>query len=111
MSESKIYVGNLSYDVTGDQLNEFFSKFGEISDVKLISDFETGRSKGFAFITYGSEDAVNAAIEGGNDVEFEGRKMKVNKAKDNRRTGGSGGGGGRGGRGDSRGSGGYGGGW
>lgn len=92
MSQPKIYVGNLSYSVTADQMNDFFTQFGEIVEVKLISDRETGRSKGFAFITFTSQQSADKAVEEADGTEFEGRRLKVNIAKDDaRRSGGSGG--------------------
>jgi len=89
MSQSKIYVGNLSYQISQEDLNEFFSQFGAIQDVKLITDRETGRSKGFAFITFENADSVNAAIDL-NGTEYSGRKIKVSVAKDNGDRGGRG---------------------
>jgi len=92
MSQPKIYVGNLSYNVTAAQLNDFFTQFGEISEVKLISDRETGRSKGFAFITFANQQSADKAVEEADGSEFEGRRLKVNIAKDDaRRSGGAGG--------------------
>src|SRR3989338_3431443 len=94
MSQSKVYVGNLSYTTTEDELRDYFSQYGNIEDIKLIIDFNTGRSKGFCFITYGSnQDSENALAANG--VDLGGRKLKVNIAReDNRRAGGAGGGGG-----------------
>jgi RNA recognition motif-containing protein len=89
MSQAKIYVGNLSYNTTEDQLRDFFSQYGNIDELKLISDFQTGRSKGFGFITYASDDEGKNALEA-NGQELDGRKLRVNTAKE----GGSGGGGG-----------------
>ena len=84
MSQSKIYVGNLSYNTTEDELRDFFAQYGNIEDIKLIIDFNTGRSKGFAFITYGSnQDSENALAANGVDVG--GRKLKVNIARDDNR--------------------------
>ncbi len=94
MSQPKIYVGNLSYNVTADHLNDFFVQFGEINEVKLISDRETGRSKGFAFITFANQQSADKAVEEADGTEFEGRRLKVNIAKDDaRRSGGAGAGG------------------
>jgi len=104
MSQSKIYVGNLSYDATDADLNEHFGQYGQISEVRLITDRATGRSKGFAFITFDSADSAQGALAA-NDTEFQNRRLKVNMAREDngRRTGGGGGGGGGRGRGDSRG--------
>ena len=93
MNQAKIYVGNLSYNTTEDELRDFFGQYGEITDLKLIVDHQTGRSKGFGFITYSNEDQGTAALDA-NGTEIDGRKLSVNTAKDNNR--GSGGGGGRG---------------
>lgn len=78
---NKIYVGNLSYKVTEPQLKEYFEQFGEITDVKLITDYNTGQSKGFGFITYSSTDEMEKALEK-NGEELEGRKLFVNKARE-----------------------------
>lgn len=88
MSQSKIYVGNLSYNTTEDELRDFFSQYGAIEDVKLIIDFNTGRSKGFGFITYASDQHCESALAA-NGADLSGRKLKVNIAReDNRRAGG-----------------------
>ncbi len=85
MSQNKIYVGSLSYDVTAAELDEFFQKFGTIENTKLIIDHETKKSKGFAFITFETSDAAEASLDA-NGTELRGRKIRVNKAKeDNRR--------------------------
>ena len=96
MNDSKIYVGNLSYEVNSDDLHDFFSQYGELAEVKLITDRETGRSKGFAFLSFATGEAAQAALAA-NGVDLKGRNMKVNMAKeDNRRRGGGGAGGGGG---------------
>src|SRR3990167_8338547 len=98
MSQSKIYVGNLSYNTTEDELRDYFTQFGTIEDIKLIIDFNTGRSKGFGFITFASAQESEAAVNASNGVDMGGRKLKVNIARDdNRRTGGGAGMGGNGG--------------
>ena len=90
MSQTKVYVGNLSYDTSEDGLRNFFSQYGTIGEVKLIIDFATGRSKGFGFITFGSDrDCENALAANG--LELDGRKLKVNVARDDNRRGGTGG--------------------
>ncbi len=89
-----IYVGNLSYEVTEDDLNSVFAEYGTVKRVNLPNDRETGRPRGFAFVEMQTEDQENAAIEALDGAEWMGRDLKVNKAKpreDNR----SGGGGGR----------------
>ncbi len=107
MSPQKIYVGNLSYGTSESVLREFFSDCGEIVEVKLITDRHTGKSKGFGFITFTLQEAVEKAVDEKNGVELDGRTLKVNVAqeRDNSGRGGRGGGYGGGGR-----SGGYGGG-
>lgn len=100
MSQSKIYVGNLSYSTSEDELRDYFAQYGNIQDIKLIIDFSTGRSKGFGFITYASDQDCENALAA-NGVDLGGRKLKVNIAReDSRSTGGGrpGGFGGRGGR-------------
>lgn len=98
MSQSKVYVGNLPYTTTEDELRSFFSQYGGIEEVKLIVDFGTGRSKGFGFVTFANAEACEKAVQGANNQEMNGRKLKVNVARDNPRREGGGGGGGRGGR-------------
>lgn len=95
---TKLYVGNLSYDVTEDQLKELFSTAGVVVSVSLITDRHTGRSKGFGFVEMGSDEAGKAAIEKLNGSEFEGRKLNVNEARprEERPSGGRGFGGGGG---------------
>ncbi|KAJ7502786.1 RNA-binding domain-containing protein [Mycena galericulata] len=111
---SKIYVGNLSWNTTDDSLRGAFSEFGDVVDSIVMKDRETGRSRGFGFVTFNSSQEADAAINGLNDQELDGRRLKVNLA--NARgggggggySGGSGGGGGYGGGGYNQGgSGGY----
>ncbi|HEX8218270.1 MAG TPA: RNA-binding protein [Chloroflexia bacterium] len=107
----KLYVGNLPYSVTEDQLREMFSQVGEISDAAVVTDRYTGQSKGFAFVEMVSDEAAQAAIDKFDGQDMDGRAMVVNEARPREdRSGGGGrsyGGGGGGGRG---GGGGYGGG-
>lgn len=93
MSQSKVYVGNLPYNVTDEELQGFFGQYGDINEIKVITDRETGRSKGFGFITFASDQAAQAAIEA-DGKEFGGRALKVNIARENPRRGGGGGNGG-----------------
>jgi RNA recognition motif-containing protein len=93
----KLYVGNLPYTVSEDALSEKFSEFGRVESVKVITDRDTGQSKGFGFIEMGTDSEAHAAIDGLNGTDYEGRPMKVNEAKPQER-GGRGGGGGGGGR-------------
>lgn len=88
MSQNKIYVGNLAYTITQDDLEDFFGKFGAITEVKLITDFETGRSKGFAFIEFDAQAAAQNSLEA-NGTELSGRSMKVSMVKDNKGKGGA----------------------
>ena len=105
----KLYVGNLSYDVDSSTLESLFAAHGTVQSAEIISDRETGRSKGFGFVEMGSEEEAQAAIAALNGQENNGRALTVNEAKPKEnRTGGFGGGGGGGGR--SGGGGGYGGG-
>jgi hypothetical protein len=89
---SKIYVGNLSWNTTDDALRQAFSPFGQVLDSIVMRDRDTGRSRGFGFVTYGSTDEASAAIAALNEQELDGRRVKVNLA--NARGGGGGGGGG-----------------
>lgn len=92
MNQNKVYVGNLSFDSTAEDLEDFFNQYGELEEVKLISDRDTGRSKGFAFITFVTQKGAEAALAS-DGTELKGRKIKVNMAReDDRRTGGGGGG-------------------
>lgn len=97
--ESKLYVGNLSYEVTEDQLRELFSQAGEIKEVALILDRDTRRSKGFGFVEMTTQVEAQKAIELFNEHELGGRRLTVNFArpKEDRGSsrGGYGGGGGR----------------
>ncbi|NQY41865.1 MAG: RNA-binding protein [Legionellales bacterium] len=84
MSKTKIYVGSLSYDATQDDLENHFKQFGNIKEINLIHDRETGRSKGFAFIEFDSQVSAEAALKS-NNQELLGRNMRVNIAEDRRR--------------------------
>lgn len=76
-----IYVGNLSYRMGDSELEEVFAKFGEVKSAKVITDRETGRSKGFGFIEMATAEAGNEAIEALNGNECEGRTLRVNEAR------------------------------
>jgi RNA recognition motif-containing protein len=96
-----IYVGNLSYEVTEEDLKEAFESFGQIESVKIIKDNYTGRSKGFGFVEMSNNADAQSAIDGLNDKELKGRTLKVNTARprtENRGGRGGYGGGRRGGR-------------
>jgi len=92
-----IYVGNLPFSVTEDELREMFGQFGEVQTVKLITDRETGRPRGFGFVEMDDEGA-EAAIKALNDTEMGGRNLRINQSEP-RKTGGGGGGGAGAGRG------------
>ena len=109
--DAKMYVGNLSYDVTQEELQALFEAHGAVSDVFIVKDRESGRPRGFAFVTMEEKSAMDAAIEALNGEEFMGRNLAINEARprEDRPRGGGGGGGYGGGRGGN-GGGGYGGG-
>ncbi len=96
----KLYVGNLAFSTTESALNEMFSAFGTVESVRLITDRDSGRSKGFGFVEMGSDDEAQKAIADLNGKELEGRALTVNEARPQEpRSGGGGGyGGGGGGR-------------
>jgi RNA recognition motif-containing protein len=77
----KLYVGNFSFDMTERTLRELFEPFGTVSEVKLITDRETGQSRGFGFVTMGNVSEGNAAIQGLDGKDKGGRKLKVNEAR------------------------------
>ena len=95
-----MYVGNLSYDATDSEIRELFEAHGTVTDVFIVKDRESGRPRGFAFVSMGTVEEMNAAIEGLNGVEFSGRALTINEARpreERPQGGGYGGGGGRGG--------------
>jgi len=75
-----IYVGNMSWGISEQELEELFAEFGTVSSAKIIMDRESGRSKGFGFVEMDSEDAGMSAIEALNEKEIKGRALRVNKA-------------------------------
>lgn len=77
----KLFVGNLSYHTTDAQLREYFGQYGELEEVNLVTDRFTGRSKGFAFVTFKDEAMAQVAIDATNNVEFDGRALVVNVAR------------------------------
>lgn len=99
----KLYVGNLSFQTTNDDLVQVFSEFGEVTSAQVVMDRETGRSRGFAFVEMAS--GSDQAIQSMNGAEFQGRTLTVNEARprEDRPRGGGGGGGGYGGGGGGRG--------
>ena len=105
----KLYVGNLAFATTADDLREHFSQFGTVDDSFVASDRDTGRSRGFGFVTFTEKESGDAAINAMNGADLGGRKLVVNEARPmEQRSGGSGGGYGGGGGGGRRNSGGYG---
>lgn len=90
---TKLYVGNLSYDTTEDELRNLFSKVGTVSAVDVIKDRDTGRSKGFAFVTMGSQTEASQAIQQINGQSLGGRDLRVSEARPPEDRGRSGGGG------------------
>lgn len=104
----KLYVGNLPYSATDQGLTDKFGAYGNVDSAKVITDRDTGRSKGFGFVEMSTDAEANAAIEGLNGKDFDGRPMQVNEARPQQKRpgGGGGGGGGRGGYGGGGGGGG-----
>jgi RNA recognition motif-containing protein len=112
---TRLYVGNLNFRTTGDELREMFSQAGEVENASVVEDRDTGRSRGFGFVEMATKEGAAAAIEQFNGKEFGGRALTVNEARPRVERGGGGGGGyggggGRGGGGYGGGGGGYGGG-
>ena len=97
----KLYIGNLPYSVDDESLHSKFAAFGEVQSAKVITDRETGRSKGFGFVEMANDNEADSAIEKLNGAEFNGRAMNVSEARPQapREGGGGGRGGDRGGRG------------
>ena len=97
---TKLYVGNLSWGVGTDELRKLFTEYGTISDAIVLEDRETGRSRGFGFVTFETGEQAKAAMEALDGADVDGRNIKVNEAQERSSGGGGGGGGGgRGGRG------------
>lgn len=101
MSENKLYVGNLSFNTSDDQLAQLFGEYGSVGRASVVTDRETGRSRGFGFVEMGNDQEAKAAIGGLDGQMVEGRTLQVNIARP-REGGAGGGGGGRGGRGGAR---------
>ena len=106
---TRLYVGNLNFRTTGEELQELFSQAGEVESASVVEDRETGRSRGFGFVEMATQEGATAAIEQFNGKDFNGRNLTVNEARP-RGEGGGGGGRGGGGYGGGGGGGGYGGG-
>jgi RNA recognition motif-containing protein len=105
----KLYVGNLSYTMSSSELEQLFGQYGTVQSAQVIQDRETGRSKGFGFVEMSSDAEAQAAIQGLNEQQHQGRPLAVNEARPREERGGGGGGGGGGGRGGYGGGGGRGG--
>src|SRR5690625_6216606 len=97
----KLFVGGIAWATTNEGLREAFERFGEVEDARIITDRDTGRSRGFGFVTFQDDDAAQAAIQEMDGEELDGRRLRVNEANE-RRPGGGGGGGHRGGGGDRK---------
>ena len=87
----KLFVGNLNWETSDDGLYEAFAQFGEITEAKVISDRETGRSRGFGFVTFTDDEAAEKAISALDGTELDGRPIRVNEAQERRNRGGGGG--------------------
>lgn len=98
---NRLYVGNLSYDTTSDSLRACFAECGEVSDMHIVTDRETGRARGFAFVTMKTDEEASYAVTRVNGSMLDGRALRVNVAEERAR--GGGGGGDRGSRGGHRG--------
>ena len=103
----KLFVGGLSWDTTDDGLRQAFASYGEITEAKVITDRDTGRSRGFGFVTFSQDDNAKTAISKMDGTSLDGKTIKVNEAQEKSpRSGGRSGGGFGGGRGGGRGGGG-----
>src|SRR5919204_5583096 len=102
----KLYVGNLAFQTSSNELQELFSQAGTVESANVVEDRDTGRSRGFGFVEMSSKEEGEAAIAQFNGKELGGRALTVNEARPRENRGGRGGGGGRGGFGGNRGGGG-----
>lgn len=102
---TKLFVGNLSFNTTENDLQDAFAQYGTVTEVNLMMDRMTGRSRGFAFVTFGTKEEADAAIQAMNGASLDGRNLTVNEARprEERPGGGGGFGGGRRGGGGDRG--------
>ena len=78
---NKIFVGGLSWNTTSEELSDYFAQIGEVTHSRVIADRETGRSRGFGFVTFATEEAANSAIECLDGTELDGRNIRVNLAE------------------------------
>jgi len=83
-----VFVGNLSYAVEGQDLLSAFANFGDVTEAKVIKDFHTGRSRGYGFVTFSTENEAQKAVDGMNDKEINGRSVRVNIARNKVNNGG-----------------------
>jgi RNA recognition motif-containing protein len=93
---NRLYVGNLSFNATKDSISNAFAQAGEVTDIHIVTDRETGQPRGFAFVTMGSAKAAADAISKMNGAVLDGRTLRVNEAEERPQRGGGGGGGGGG---------------
>ena len=100
---NKLFVGGLSWGTTDDSLKTAFAEFGEVTEAKVITDRESGRSRGFGFVTFESSEHAEAAVTALDGTEIDGRSVRVNEAQERSPRGGGGGGGRGGGGGGGRG--------
>jgi hypothetical protein len=103
---NRLYVGNLSFNTSSDTLRAAFAECGDVTDVHIVTDRETGQPRGFGFVTMGSSQDAEKAMQKMNGLTLDGRQLRVNEAEERPRSGGGGGGGGGGGRGGGGGGGG-----
>lgn len=87
--EQKLYLGNLSYDATREEIQSLFETYGTVNDVFIVKDRESGRPRGFAFVTMDTKESMQAAMEGLNGTEFMGRELTINEARPREERGGS----------------------
>ncbi|MEM9444930.1 MAG: RNA-binding protein [Verrucomicrobiota bacterium] len=92
MSNSKLYVGNMAYSITENDIEEAFSQYGTVEEIKMVHDRDTGKFRGFAFVQLNDPAAAKAAIEALDGQDFQGRKLVVNEARPQENRGGGGGG-------------------
>jgi RNA recognition motif-containing protein len=102
---NKLFVGGLAWATTDDSLRAAFERFGAVEEARVVTDRETGRSRGFGFVTFQQGSDAEQALSSMNGQTLDGRTISVNEAQDRRGGGGGGGGGGRGGRGGGGGGG------
>lgn len=91
----KLFVGGLAWATTDQSLYDAFTEFGEVTDAKVVTDRETGRSRGFGFVTFADDKAAEAAVAGMDGRDLDGRTINVDEARERAPRGGGGGGGGR----------------